>query len=829
MNGNFFSFHTYNFVQPIFTMRILSHITCLLFLIQLSAFSQKKIKQIHAVKTEASFKIDGDINEEGWKKCPAITGFIEFRPNPGAKEAEQNKTEIYMLYDNNYLYVGGYCHEKSADSVSKELVGRDKIGNSDFVGIILDTYNDKINGSGFYVTPYGEQFDAKYSSTGNEDPTWNAVWESAAKMQPDGWTFEMRIPYSALRFSNKENQTWGLNITRRRQKTGQQYFWNNVDPNVNGFINQEGEWTGIEKIKAPFRLSFSPYFSAYLNHYPYKTEGVKDFTASMNGGMDVKYGINESFTLDMTLIPDFGQVQSDNKILNLTPFEVKYNENRSFFTEGTELFSKGNLFYSRRIGNQPIHYYDVANKIDSSEHIVKNPTESKLINATKISGRTSKGLGIGFLNALTNTMYAIVEDSHGNQIKIKTNPLTNYNILVLDQSLKNNSSVSFINTNVLREGNDYNANVSAFVFNINNKKNIYNWNGNISLSNIYNKDGHTVTGYMHNLGFGKTSGRFNFQINQQLTDEKYNPNDLGILFNNNFLDHYLYVGYNWNKPGKWYNNIHLNNNFTYSRRYRPDAYQVFNYNGNINGQLKNLMRTGINITYNQQGNDFYEPRVADRVYKSPSSASFNGWALTNTSKKYYCYIGTTFGYSNLFHNKYYQLDFENNYRFTDKFSIGHSIILSPSYNQAGFADISGTDIIFSRRDRTTVENIFNSKYNFNKRNGITFRLRHYWSEVEAKEFFTLQQDGSLLKNTTYNKNNNQNLNIFNIDMAYTWEFAPGSFINIVWKNSVYSGDKLINDSYFKNFNHTVSAPQNNNISLKVIYYLDALSLRKKHH
>jgi hypothetical protein len=798
------------------------------FLLPFSVLCQEKIKQVLAVKTNETFKIDGNLSEPGWKKCSVITNLIEFRPNPGAVEAQRNRSEFYLLYDDNYIYFGGYCHEQSADSVSKELIGRDKIGNSDFAGIIFDTYYDKINGSGFYVTPYGEQYDAKYSSTGNEDDTWNSVWESAAKMQPDWWTFEMRIPYSALRFANKDHQTWGLNIIRKRQKTTQQYAWSNIDPNKSGLLNQEGQWVGIEKIKAPLRLSFSPYFSTYLNHYPYKTKGAKDFTSSINGGMDLKYGINESFTLDMTLIPDFGQVQSDNQILNLTPFEVKYNENRSFFTEGTELFSKGNLFYSRRIGSTPIHFYNVANEIDSSEHIVQNPTESKLINATKISGRTAKGLGIGFLNAITRSMYAVVEDEHGNRRKIQTNPLTNYNILVLDQTLKNNSSVSLINASTLRKGTDYDANVSALVFNLNDKKNVYNWNGKIALSNIYNKGGHTVTGYMHNLGFGKIGGRFNLQFNEELTTEKYNPNDLGILFNNNYLDHYLYVGYNWNKPGKWYNNLHLNNNFSYSRRFTPDAYQSFNYNGNINGQLKNLMQAGININYNAKATDFYEPRMANRFYKKPSGANFGGWLATNSSKKYYLFLQAAAGYSNKFHNTYYQMDLENNYRFSDRFSIGHILNLNPSFNEAGYADISGADVIFSKRNRATVENIFTSKYNFNRSNGITFRLRHYWSEVISKEFFTLQPDGSLVKNVSYHGNTNQNLNIFNIDMVYTWEFAPGSFLNIVWKNSVYSGDQQIHDSYFRNFDHTVSAPQNNNISLKVIYYLDALSFRKKH-
>jgi hypothetical protein len=286
---------------------------------QVYSFSQSPIRKLPAKRTTASFKIDGNLDEAAWKDAPVATDFIEFRPNFGAKE--KNKTEVRILYDNSFVYVGGYCHD-SPDSISRELAGRDNVGNSDFVGVIFDTYNDKINAVGFYVTTTGEQFDAKYSADpmGGEDANWNSVYESEAKIHKDGWSFEMKIPYSALRFTSKDNQTWGLNIIRRRQKTTQQFFWNKVDPNVNGFINQEGEWTGIEKIKSPIRLSFSPYLSFYANHYPYNTKGVKNTTASINGGMDIKYGISQSFTLDMTLIPDFGQVQSDNIVFNRSPF-----------------------------------------------------------------------------------------------------------------------------------------------------------------------------------------------------------------------------------------------------------------------------------------------------------------------------------------------------------------------------------------------------------------------------------------------------------------------------------------------------------------------------
>lgn len=797
----------------------------ILLLILQTVNAQTIVKQAKAVKTHATFTIDGKLNEEGWKQVTPLSDFVQIQPTFGIPERNQNRTEIYLLYDNNNIYVAGYCHESTIDSVSRELVGRDRIGINDFVGVIFDTYLDKINGTGFFTTPYGEQFDAKYSNNG-EDGTWNGVWESAAEVVSDGWTFEMRIPYSAIRFSNKENQTWGLNIIRQRKKAGEKYFWNPVDPNINGMINQSGLWTGIEEIKPPLRLSFSPYFSTYVNHYPYKTPGVNDVTASFNGGMDIKYGINESFTLDMTLIPDFGQVQSDNKVLNLSPFEVQYNENRSFFTEGTELFSIGNLFYSRRIGSTPLHFYDVYGQIQGNETIIKNPVETKLFNATKISGRTSKGLGIGILNAITQPMNAVVEDDKGNRRNIETSPLTNYNIIVVNQTLKNNSSISLVNTNVSRKGDDYDANVSAFVFDLNNKKNNYGISGNVALSNIYGPSQPTSTGFMHQITFSKTSGRFVFDISQELINKKYDPNDMGILFTNNYLRHKLWMQYRWLQPTSWYKNLRLNFNVNYKRRLDPDSYQSFSMNVNGNALLHNLLSLGAEVSYSASGNDYYEPRVPGRVYKVPATYYTGGWISTNYAKRYYIDASAGIGFGSEMHQRSYEASVENSYRFSDKFSLSQETSWHLSSNEPGFADIVGNDVIFSRRDVTTIENSLNSKYVFNKRHGITFVLRHYWSEVRPSEFFTLQQDGTLAKNTTYNKNQNQNFNAFNIDMVYTWEFAPGSFLNIVWKNSIYDQNQTIKQGYFKNLNNTWSSPQNNNLSLKVIYYLDALKFRK---
>lgn len=806
---------------------------CLLLCIFFSdLFAQQSPKTLPAQRTTSVIKIDGILDEPAWKTAPAALGYTEFRPTPFKKEDSATRTEAYMLYSDEGIYIGGYCHERTRDSISAELNGRDGFGNNDFIAFIFDTYNDKINGFEYFVTPLGEQFDAKVSPNQNgnsEDFSWNAVWKSAAKIHDNGWSFEIFLPFSAIRFSKKSVQDWGLNISRRRQKTGQQNAWNTVDPNKNGFLTQEGLWTGLKDIKPPLRLQFSPYFSVYANHYPYNQPGVKDWTSSVNGGMDVKYGITQSFTLDMTLIPDFGQVQSDNQVLNLSPFEVKFNENRSFFTEGTELFNKGNLFYSRRVGGTPLHYYDVQNALASNEHIVTNPSETKLINATKISGRLQNGLGIGFFNALTADEYAVAEDDQGHKRKIKTSPLTNYNIFVLNQSLKNNSSVTFINTDVLRAGPDYDANVTAALFDFNDKKNIWNVGGKIATSSLigYLPGKKNENGYSHSLYFGKTSGRFNFNISEDLTDDKFNSNDLGYFTNNNFINHSFYAGYHWTKPTKWYNNIYLNFNGLYTQLFKPLTYQNANFNVNINGQLKNLWQLGTAIGYEPANNNFYEARVPGRVFKSWSDWIINAWVQTNLAKKYSVNSQLMYVPRSFFNSKRYQFYFQQNFRFSRKFSIGANTNLEPQTNNVGFAATNGSDIIFGRRNISTVDNSVNIKYSFNDRMVFTARVRHYWSKVLYKQYFTLAQNGTLDKNTTFTGNADQNYNTFTVDAVYTWQFAPGSFINLVWKKNATTLDGISTYGYFKNFDNTIISPQNNNISIKVIYFLDYLTFKNR--
>ncbi|HRG19437.1 MAG TPA: DUF5916 domain-containing protein [Saprospiraceae bacterium] len=795
---------------------------------QPGSYAPKKLvaQRIQSLKT-----IDGIIGPSEWNDVSQLDSFVEFRPKPGDLEETNKQTTIYLGYNDEGIFVAGKCREAAKEDISSELAGRDGFGNNDFVGIIFDTYLDNQNGFEYFVTPLNEQMDAKVSPSvdESEDFSWNAVWQSATSINENEWHFEIFIPFSAIRFSNKNIQDWGLNVTRRRVKTGEQYMWNPVWPTVNGFLTQEGHWTGLQEIKPPLRLQFSPYLSFYSNHYPTETDAT-GWNQQINGGMDVKWGINQAFTLDATLIPDFGQVQSDNQVLNLTPFEVRFNENRPFFTEGIELFNKGNFFYSRRIGGTPYYFNHVHQKLRDKERILSNPIETRLINASKISGRTENGMGIAFLNALTAAQYATIENMETREQRQElTDPLTNFNVLVVDQTLKNNSSISFVNTSVLRRGDAHEAIVTSVLFDLNDNSNTWNIGGKVAASQLI--ESKVQTGYSHLFYVGKKSGRFNFNLFQELTDTKFTSNDLGYFTNNNFINHGLWLSYRWVNPGTWYNRININGNFNVSHLYKKfepvqKTYQSVEAKLNFNGQLKNLWWAGIYLSYKPESNDFYEPRQQGKYFRDGKSYVYGGWFETNNNKMYY--LSAEFylrNYISFYDRLSYDANIFQSIRFNSKTSISLGFSYQPKFNNIGFSGFQDDQPYFARRNINTVVNTLSLKYNFTNRMGLTARIRHYTSTVTNKAFYLLNQDGSLNPFSLSNENPGRSADYFNIDLVYTWQFAQGSFINLVWKNAISQFNNSTELDYFHHLDSVLSENQNNNLSLKIIYFLDYQQLK----
>ncbi|MBE0641599.1 MAG: carbohydrate binding family 9 domain-containing protein, partial [Bacteroidales bacterium] len=364
------------------------------------------VKSITAVRLEKSPVIDGLPDPDIWRKLPLATGFIQYSPYNGKKPLYD--TEVRFGYDETGLYVAAFMHDPYPDSIHAELGKRDQGDdlNTDFITIDILPYNDGLTMFEFRITPAGLQGDTKYTATGRES-SWDAVWESAVSINDSGWVAELMIPYSALRFPRTEVQTWGINIWRDLNRYKEMSTWSYIPNDQQDLFRYYGTLKGMEGIKPPLRLSLTPYLGGYLEKRP----GTEKWDRFLRGGMDLKFGISQSFTLDMELIPDFGQVQSDDIILNLTPFEIRYDERRQFFTEGTEMFEKCDIFYSRRVGSVPKGYDEAGDNLGASEKLTKNPELTQVINATKISGRNRNGLGLGVFNGMTTNTWATAQDT----------------------------------------------------------------------------------------------------------------------------------------------------------------------------------------------------------------------------------------------------------------------------------------------------------------------------------------------------------------------------------------------------------------------------------
>ncbi|MCG8582594.1 MAG: carbohydrate binding family 9 domain-containing protein, partial [Bacteroidales bacterium] len=494
-----------------------------------SILAQKK--NVKATYISTPLKIDGQLSEDYYQKGEPATDFVQLQPYNGRPAMQ--RSEVWFFYDQTAIYVGAMLHDTAPDSINNYLTERDNIGNSDYFGVYIDPYNEGQLSYGFYITPAGVQSDMKAikSDRDREDGNWDAVWESNTQITDDGWIVEMRIPYSALRFPDQPVHLWGVNIFRNIRRHNSNNTWNLIDRNISGWIHQQGELSGIENIKPPTRLSFTPYLAMYVE----QNEEIDKTDFTYKGGLDMKYGINESYTLDMMLIPDFGQIQSDDRQLNLGPYEIYYAERRQFFTEGMELFDRGDVFYSRRIGSRPKFAGSVNDELEENEVISDRPSETQLVNATKISGRSKNGFAVGFLNAMSLNSHATIKDTMNNSSReVLIQPFTNYNVSVIDQSLKNNSYVSLINTNMTMYDHSFGANVTATEFQIRDRSLTYAISGKGGISHRGAED--KETGWFGELELAKNSGKWQFGISQEAYHKDYNPNDMGFLRRNNLFD-----------------------------------------------------------------------------------------------------------------------------------------------------------------------------------------------------------------------------------------------------------------------------------------------------
>ncbi len=807
-----------------------------------SIFASNPDRNLKACRITEEITIDGRLFESAWKKSDVATGFVQTEPTPGLPATFE--TESYFLYDNNAIYIGAKMYDPEPDKILKELSLRDMIGNADNFRIFLDTYKSGLNGFKFYITASGVQLEAVVTNN-RDDNNWNAVWESAVSQDENGWYAEIKIPYSSLRFPSSEVQEWNVQFGREIRRFRETSYWSPIDPTIAGWVQQSGQISNIDNIKSPIRLSLTPYISGYLNSTYNPASTVKKLSSgtAYSAGLDLKYGINDAFTLDMTLVPDFGQVISDRQVLNLSPFEVFFAENRQFFTEGTELFTRGNLFYSRRVGGRPLHYNSVNSQLKSGETILSNPEVSQLFNATKVSGRTSSGMGIGGFNALVGESFANIRSIDGTERKIKTNPLTNYNAFVIDQNLKNNSYVSFINTNVTRLGSDYDANVSGGFFNFRTKDQKYFISGSGVLSRQYFTE-NTQKGHTYNLALGKISGNWTYSFAHGLESDKFNPNDMGFLLSPNKVFYVAEGNYTQYKPkNEKIQQYNIGGTTTYSRLFNPSVFNDFYITLKSFVLYKSRNAFGVNARIEPfETRDYFEPRTTDfsKFVTWSQNYMLGGFISTDFRKVFAFDVNFNYRYFTAANRKNISAGFSPRIRFNDRMSLFTSVSLSVLNFEPGYVNrslesrpISGFEqgeILMGHRNRLILENSITGRYIFNSIMGLNIRIRHYWDKVQYQEFGTLKENGYLDFLDYSGKSNegnpvfDRNVNIFNIDLQYNWRFAPGSDVIFVWKNQIFNNDKEFERDYFSNLGGLFESLQTNSFSVRFLYFLDYLQV-----
>lgn len=427
------------------------------FIIKASITGGDDKKSLVVSKLPVDLIIDGKLTESVWNDMPELA-FTQRDPDEGKPSTQRQSIKI--VYDEHYIYIGARLYDTAPDSIVSRVTRRDNFPNADWFMVFFDPYYDKRSGYYFAITPGGSIVDGTLYNDEWDETTWNAVWDYGVNIDDEGWTVEMKIPFSQLKFKKKESMTWGVNFKRVIARTNEQTYLVMTPKKESGFVSRFADMTGFGEISDVPALEIIPYIvqkGQFLVHDPndpfYKSNQFKT-----SFGLDAKYGLSSNLTLDLTVNPDFGQVEVDPAELNLTTFETFFQEKRPFFIEGSNLVSFGNggannnwgfnwasinIFYSRRIGRTPIGSTGGGEYVDY-------PTETPILGAAKVTGKIGDGWSMYALNAYTPTTYAKKWDE-GVVSEVEVEPQSNYTVLRSLKEFDNGKAgLGFIGTSTLR-------------------------------------------------------------------------------------------------------------------------------------------------------------------------------------------------------------------------------------------------------------------------------------------------------------------------------------------------------------------------------------------
>ena len=631
----------------------------LLCLFPLLAISQNRTFSTQKLSSHPPV-IDGKPNEECWNQVEWGGDFIQFEPYEDTVPSQ--KTTFCILYDDDNLYVAIKAYDSDPDKINKRLSRRDD-DDGDWAGIIIDSYEDKLTGFSFCVTAAGSKMDGIFTNDNSQDESWDPIWYVKTTSDSEGWSAEMRIPFSQLRFTKKSSYEWGIDVARFIFRNNELSFWKPLHKSSNKLVSDFGTLTGISNISPKKDIELFPFTLGKLT-YAEKEDG-NPFAAgkhkSISAGIDGKISITNDLTLNMTINPDFGQVEADPSQVNLSAFESFYPEKRPFFIEGRNIFnfrmtsgdgdgSSTGMFYSRRIGRSPHFEPD----LDDNEY-AQIPDNTSILGAFKLSGKTRKGTSIGILESFTQKEIANIE-KEGVRRDYPVEPFTNYVVARVEQDIdKGNSVVGGIFTATNRDidhDNFLTLPAAAYTGGVNmthywdNKNYFFTIRGIFSsiygsqeaITELQTNPTHnfqrpdathlqvdssltSLSGHGGTLEFGKFGGG-HLRMLSWITwsSPKLDFNDLGFMQQSDNIQQVAWFGYNEWQPNHFYNSYNFGGDIYTGWNFAgQNIYKGLEMNGNI--QFKNYY--SIFTGFNLQGNSLsaYDLRGGPML-KSPPSFNY---------------------------------------------------------------------------------------------------------------------------------------------------------------------------------------------------------------
>lgn len=638
-------------------------------------------KRIHkAYRINETPIINGDLNDNVWSEGEWDGDFTQHEPYEGRKPSQ--RTEFKVCFDDLNLYVAIKAYDSAPDSITSRMSRRDN-GEGDMVFIELDTYHDLRTGFVFGVSSAGVRFDMIMVNDGqSQDPSWDPIWMAKAKIHDWGWAAEMKIPFTQLRFQKNSNEVWGFIAARQIFRHNELDLWQHIPKTAPGFVSLMGELDGLGGVEPRKQFDIMPYAVGAINTYEEEVGNPFADGSDLKGniGFDAKIGITNNLTLDLTMSPDFGQVEADPSQVNLSAFETYYQEKRPFFIEGNSItnFNVGlgdgdagndNLFYSRRIGRRP-HGYP---SLNDGEY-ANIPRFTDILGAAKLTGKTKNGLSIGILESITREVKAEIDDQ-GDRSHQVIEPLSNFALLRVQKDIKEgNTIIGGALTSTIRKldgvdmdwlhkdattggldftqfFNDRNYKLSAVLYMSNvrgseeaiarTQRSSARYFQRPDAEHISYDDTRTsLTGYGGKLEFGKLGGKWNFLFMNTWSSPELEINDMGFSRSADRILNVAWTGYNFNEPFSIFRSININN----------DVYTVWDFGGNLNGvgyeyngnfNFKNFWYGGFNGGFNFKQVSNTLLRGGPSIL-TPNSMRFNYRLGTDNRKKVSLFFSNSF-------------------------------------------------------------------------------------------------------------------------------------------------------------------------------------------